>query len=60
MNNNITDEYLWPEGFIQEILTLLDLIEIKDDASLSSQRFNIAKKYGITVEFREKISGLKH
>lgn len=50
----------WPEGFIDEILTLLDLIEIEDDASLASQRFDIARKHGITVEFREQISGLKH
>ena len=50
----------WPEGFIDEILTLLDLIEIEDDASLSSQRFDIARKYGMTVEFGELISGMKH
>ena len=50
----------WPEGFVSEILTLLDLIEIEDDASLARQRFEIGEKYGLTVEFGEPISGAKH
>ena len=39
----------WPDGFIAEILALLDRIEIKDDAELASQRHDIAEKYGMTV-----------
>ena len=46
----------WPDGFIEEILTLLDRIEIKDDASLARQRFEIGEKYGLTIEFGECIS----
>jgi len=48
----------WPEGFVSEILALLDRIELEDDADLASQRFAIAEKYGLTVEFGEPISGL--
>jgi len=52
------EEYQWPQGFIEEILTLLDRIEIEEDASLARQRFEISEKYGLTVEFGEPISGL--
>lgn len=48
----------WPNGFIGEILTLFDRIEIEDDPSLANQRFEIGEKYGLTVEFGERISGL--
>lgn len=48
---------LFPDGFVSEILTLLDRIEIEDDASLAGQRFAIGEKHGLTVEFREQTSG---
>ena len=54
------EKIIWPEGFVSEILTLLDLIEIEEDASLAWQRFDIGRKYGITVELRERVSGEKH
>ncbi len=47
----------WPEGFVEEMLALLDRIEIEDDVSLAAQRFDIAVKYGMTVVFGEPISG---
>lgn len=47
----------WPDGFIEEILTLLDRIEIEDDASLARMRFDIGEKYGLTIEFGELVSG---
>jgi len=56
----LDDDYQWPLGFVSEILALLDLIEIEDDASLASQRFEIGEKYGLTVEMREPTSGEKH
>ena len=43
-------------NFNSALLTLLDRIEIKDDASLASQRFDIAEENGLTVEFGEKVS----
>lgn len=46
----------FPEGFIDEILTLLDRIETQEDSTLASQRFDIAEKYGMTVEMGEKVS----
>ena len=54
------EDYQWPLGFVEEILTLLDLIEIEDDPSLAKQRFDIGEKYGLTVEMGEPISGEKH
>ena len=47
----------FPDGFVSEILTLLDRIEIEDDPSLAGQRFAIGEKHGLTVEFREPVSG---
>ena len=47
----------WPEGFIEEILTLLDRIEIEEDSSLASQRHAIAEKYGMRVVIGEPVSG---
>lgn len=47
----------WPDGFVEEILDLLDLIEMEDDASLSRQRLRIAEKHGLTVEICEQVSG---
>ena len=40
----------WPDGFVSEILTLLDRIEIEEDDALASQRFDICEKYGLTVQ----------
>ena len=40
----------FPDGFVAEILTLLDRIEIEDDSSLAGQRFNIVEKHGMTVK----------
>ena len=57
---SLHEENPWPLGFVSEILTLLDLIEVEDDASLAKQRFEIGEKYGLTVEFGEPISGAKH
>jgi hypothetical protein len=48
----------FPDGFIEEILTLLDRIEIEEDHALASQRHQIAEKYGMTVVIGEPISGL--
>ena len=47
------DDYRWPEGFIEDILMLLDRIEIKDESSLAGQRFDICEKHGLIVEFDE-------
>ena len=58
MNKEKKEDWKWPDGFVAEILTLLDRIEIEDDASLTGQRFSIGKKYGLTVEFGEPVSGL--
>jgi hypothetical protein len=52
-----TEQEILPKGFVDEILTLLDRIEIEDDHTLASQRFEIAEKYGITVEIGEPLSG---
>ncbi len=45
------------DGFVCEILALLDRIEIEDDTSLTSKRFDIAEKHGLTVVFGEPVSG---
>ena len=50
----------WPDGFVSEILTLLDRIEIEEDDTLASQRFEIGEKYGLTEIWRLPISGEKH
>lgn len=50
----------WPEEFVQEILTLLDMIEVNEDHTLASQRFNIAEKYGIKVVIEQPTSGMVH
>ncbi len=55
-----TEQEVLPKGFMDEILTLLDLIEVNDDPNLASQRFDIAEKYGIEVVFGEPISGRKN
>lgn len=41
----------------RELLALLDRIEIADDPTLASQRFDIAEKHGYTVEICQKTSG---
>ncbi len=46
-----------PDGMFSELLALLDRIEIEEDHTLSKQRFDIAKKYGYTIHFREFVSG---
>lgn len=48
----------WPDGFIEAILDLLDLIEMEDDASLARQRHRIAEDHGLTVEIGEQVSGM--
>ena len=50
----------WPKDFVDEILTLLDRIEIDEDHTLASQRFDIGRKYGFTIAYGELISGEKH
>lgn len=57
MADNDQDKGTWLDEFVSEIYTLLDRIEIEDDSSLAGQRFAIAEKYGLTVVFREPISG---
>lgn len=50
-------KYGWVSDYSDDLLALLDRIEIKDDASLAAQRFEIAEKYGMTVEMGERVSG---
>ena len=38
----------------KELLALLDLIEITEDSTLATQRFDIAEKYGYVVIIGEK------
>ena len=45
------------DKMIDLLLTLLDRIEIEEDHTLSTQRFEIAESLGLTVEFGEQISG---
>ena len=45
------------DKMIDLLLTLLDRIEIEEDYTLASQRFEIAESLGLTVEFGEQISG---
>jgi len=47
----------FPKEFVLDILSLLDHIEVDDDVSLTSQRFAIAEKHGMTVVFEEPVSG---
>ncbi len=42
---------------ISLLLTLLDRIELEQDYTLASQRFDIARSLGLTVAFGEQISG---
>lgn len=49
------------ESMCMALLTLLDRIEVEDDASLAGQRFDIAEEAGMTVEIDpEPISGAMH
>ena len=48
----------WPDGFVEEILTLLDRIDVEEDSTLAIQRHAIAEKYGMTVVLGEPISGM--
>ena len=40
-----------------ELMTLLDLIEVREDSTLANQRFDIMEKYGFEIEYGLKISG---
>ena len=40
----------------KELFTLLDRIETQEDLELAGQRFDIAEKYGYTIEFGELVS----
>lgn len=42
------------------LLSLLDRIEIEEDYTLASQRFEIARQCGYEVVFGEQISGVLH
>lgn len=57
MSDNNQDKGTFPDGFVSEILTLLDRIEIEVDSSLAGQRFAIVEKHGLPVVFREPVSG---
>jgi hypothetical protein len=46
----------FPNEFVVEILTLLDLIEQKKSSKLAKQRHDIAKKHGITIVVGEPVS----
>ena len=48
------------DDLTQELISLLDRIELDDDASLSSQRFDIAKKHGHKVIIKGWTSSEKH
>jgi len=50
----------FPDSFVSEILTLLDFIEIKEDSTLAKQRFIIAEKHGLKVEFSSSTSARLH
>lgn len=39
-----------------ELLDLLDRIEVGEDLSLTTERFDIAERYGFTVVMGEEIS----
>jgi len=39
------------------LLTLLDRIEIEEDYTLASQRFEIAEQCGFIISFGEQVSG---
>ena len=41
---------------MSEIFALLDRIEIEENSTLSSQRFDIMEKYGYKVEFNFSVS----
>ena len=44
-----------------KLLSLLDLIEITGDTTLASQRFDIGREAGYTIEFtNERVSGELH
>ena len=45
------------DAMASELLALLDRIEVEEDLSLTTQRFNIAEKYGMTVMFEMETSG---
>jgi len=44
------------DDMTRELLALLDLIEVNDDPSLASQRFDIAEKHGYEVEIGQEVS----
>ena len=46
--------------FIAMLLSLLDRIELEQDFSLASQRFDIARQCGFTVSIGQLITDTKH
>lgn len=58
MCKQITEVEELPIGLFHEMVSLLDRIEIEEDHTLASQRFAIAEKYGLTVEYGEQVSGM--
>jgi hypothetical protein len=53
----MSEQETWPTGFVDELLSLLDLIDVQEDASLAIQRHEIAEKYGFEVVIGEPLSG---
>ncbi len=47
-------------GFSSALLALLDRIDVEDDASLASQRHEIAESFGLTVVITGLASGSTH
>ena len=48
------------EELISELLSLLDLIEVRDDATLAGGRFEILERHGHVVFTGEIVSGSSH
>jgi len=46
----------FPNEFVQELITLLDLIEIEENSDLAIQRFAIARKHGLTVSYGQPVT----
>lgn len=54
----MSKEYVDNDEMLDLLLCLLDRIEIEEDHTLASQRFEIARQCGYEVVFGEQISGL--
>lgn len=48
------------ESLVSELLSLLDLIEASDDATLADGRFEILERYGDVIFTGQIVSGLRH